>query len=79
MVLTKLEGKIDKKLAVEIANELANSSTTAATIGKAQAKQASAGTTSKALAEGIKKTPAFVAGQPVNALRLELTGMANED
>lgn len=67
MVLTKLEGKIDKKLAVDIATELANSSATAATIGKAQAKQASAGATSKALAEGIKKAPS-AAGLSVNAL-----------
>ena len=74
MVLTKLEGKIDKKLAVEIANELANSSATAATIGKAQAKQASAGATSKAAAETIKKAPAFGVGRSVNELRLELTG-----
>ena len=67
-VLTRLEGRIDKKLAVEIATELANSSATAAAIAKAQAKQASVGTTSKALAEGVKKAPAFGVSQSVNAL-----------
>jgi hypothetical protein len=68
-VLSRLEGRIDKKLAVEIATELANSPATAAAIGKAQAKQASAGATSKALAESVKKAPAFGVGQSVNALR----------
>jgi hypothetical protein len=68
-VLSRLEGRIDKKLAVEIATELANSPATAAAIGKAQAKQASAGATSKALAESVKKAPAFGVGQLVNALR----------
>jgi hypothetical protein len=67
-VLTRLEGRIDKKLAVEIATELANSSTTAANVGKAQAKQLGVGATSKSLAEGVKYAAPSAVGRSVNAL-----------
>lgn len=67
-VLNKLEGRIDKKLAVEIATELSNSSTAAAAVGKAQAKQLSVGTTSKNLAEGVKYAAPSAVGRSVNAL-----------
>ena len=68
IVLSRLEGRIDKKLAVEIATELANSSTTAANVGKAQAKQLGVGATSKSLAEGVKYAAPSAVGRSVNAL-----------
>jgi hypothetical protein len=61
MVLGRLEGRIDKKLAVEIATELSNSATAAAAVGKAQARQLGAGSTSKAIADMIPRMPTSVA------------------
>ena len=55
MVLGRLEGRIDKKLAVEIATELSNSATAAAAVGKAQAKQLGVGTTSKEVASRLNQ------------------------
>ena len=69
MVLGRLEGRIDKKLAVEIATELSNSATAATAIGKAQAKQLDVGTTSKEAARILQTyaNPSAV-GQATNAL-----------
>lgn len=69
MMLGRLEGRIDKKLAVEIATELSNSATAATAIGKAQAKQLDVGTTSKETARILQTyaNPSAV-GQSTNAL-----------
>ena len=57
MILGRLEGRIDKKLAVEIATELSNPTTAAAAVGKAQAKQLGVGTTTKTITGAIPNTP----------------------
>ena len=57
MVLGRLEGRIDKKLAVEIAVELSNPATAAAAVGKAQAKQLGVGSTTKVITGAIPNTP----------------------
>jgi hypothetical protein len=57
MILGRLEGRIDKKLAVEIATELSNPATAAVAVGKAQAKQLGVGTTTKAVTNLIPNTP----------------------
>jgi hypothetical protein len=57
MILGRLEGRIDKKLAVEIATELSNSTTAAAAVGKAQAKQLGIGSTTKTITGAIPNTP----------------------
>jgi len=68
-ILGRLEGRIDKKLAVEIATELSNSATAATAVGKAQAKQLGIGTTSKEAARILQTyaNPSAV-GQSTNAL-----------
>lgn len=68
-ILGRLEGRIDKKLAVDIATELANPATAAAAVGKAQAKQLGVGTTSKEAARLIQQyVQPSAAGQSINAL-----------
>ena len=68
-ILGRLEGRIDKKLAVEIATELSNSATAATAVGKAQSKQLGIGTTSKEAARILQTyaNPSAV-GQATNAL-----------
>jgi hypothetical protein len=68
MILGRLEGRIDKKLAVEIATELSNPTTAAAAVGKAQAKQLGVGTTAKKITGAIPNTPPVAA---INALSNE--------
>jgi hypothetical protein len=68
MILGRLEGRIDKKLAVEIATELSNPTTAAAAVGKAQAKQLGVGTTTKKITGAIPNTPPVAA---INALSNE--------
>jgi hypothetical protein len=68
MILGRLEGRIDKKLAVEIATELSNSTTAAAAVGKAQAKQLGVGTTTKKITSAIPNTPPVAV---INALSNE--------
>ena len=71
-ILGRLEGRIDKKLAVDIATELANPATAAAAVGKAQAKQLGVGTTSKEAARLIQQyVQPSAAGQSINALSNE--------
>ena len=71
-ILGRLEGRIDKKLAVEIATELSNSATAAVAVGKAQTKQLGVGTTSKETANLIQRyVQPSAAGQSINALSNE--------
>jgi hypothetical protein len=71
-ILGRLEGRIDKKLAVEIATELSNSATAAVAVGKAQTKQLGVGTTSKEAANLIQRyVQPSAAGQSINALSNE--------
>jgi len=55
MILSKVEGKLDKKLAIQLAQELATPETAAAAMSKAQAKSIAQTQPSK-IAQGVRKT-----------------------
>jgi hypothetical protein len=55
MILSRVEGKLDKKLAIQLAQELATPETAAAAVSKAQAKAITQTQPSK-IAQGVRKT-----------------------
>ena len=67
-LLGRLEGRIDKKLAIQIANELSTSSGAAEALAKAQTTRANIGTTSNKLGAALRSPVAPAAVSVTNAL-----------
>jgi hypothetical protein len=68
MLLTRLEGKLNEKLAVEIATEMANSNRAAEAIAAAKKQQLSKGATSKSIANAMVNPATLPAVQITNAM-----------
>jgi hypothetical protein len=68
MLLTRLEGKLNEKLAVEIATEMANSNRAAEAIAAAKKQQLSKGATSKSSANAMVNPATLPAVQITNAM-----------
>jgi hypothetical protein len=68
VLIGRLEGRIDKKLAVQIANELSTSSGAAEALAKAQATRANIGATSNKLGAALRSPVAPAAVSVTNAL-----------
>ena len=67
-LLGRLEGRIDKKLAIQIANELSTSSGAAEALAKAQTTRANIGATSNKLGAALRSPVAPAAVSVTNAL-----------
>ena len=80
-VMGRLEGRIDKKLAVQIANELSTSSGAAEALAKAQATRANIGATSNKLGAALRSPIAPAAVSVTNALapRIVIGGIGRDE
>lgn len=80
-VVKRLSGQMDDKVALELAREMSSPALAADAIEKAMARQAGKGKSNAVVNKLAKPLSTAAAQTPANqnALRIELTGMANKD